>query len=117
MTISKFDKATCSLIREKLNEALKGIEGLEGLTFEVGNMRYFDTEVTIGLKAKSEDYSQENDAHVIRMAKLHGIDNISANGWKIVDYHSKKRMYPFIMTNGSGTQYKMSPADARSKLN
>lgn len=115
MTITTFDKTACRIIRQKL-EAVLAEAGIDGVTFEVGSMRYGKTDCIIKLTAKTEGAADERLGVVSRMAKLYGIANTELGGWKIIDFHAKKRLYPFIVLNPQGAQYKMSPDQARGQF-
>lgn len=115
MNIEKFDRSTCRVLRRALEDALKNV-GIEGVTFDVGGMRFSDTECTVKVVAKTAG----NGAHVADLlsmeAKFHGIASTQRNGWTLVDFHPKKHKYPFIATNENGSRYKLSISQAKMRF-
>lgn len=115
MKIEKFDRATLNILRTAMQSALEAT-GIDGVTFEVGNMRFTEAEATIKIVAKTEGAADANLGQVARMAKLHGIATIEANGWKLIEYHAKKRKYPFIALSPQFKRFKLSPDQAQNRF-
>ncbi len=115
MKIENFDRATLKTLRDAMQSALDAA-GIEGVTFEVGNMRFSPSEATIKIVAKTEGATDANLDLVARMAKLHGVASTERNGWALVEYHPKKRKYPFIATNPEGKRWKFSPEQAQNRF-
>ena len=115
MKIETFDRSSCRVLRDKL-QAVLAEAGIEGVEFEVGNMRFTANEVSIKLTAKTAGAEGERLDVVAQMAKLHGIASTERDGWRLVDYHPKKRKYPFIAENPRGTRYKMDVQQAQNRF-
>ena len=113
--MDKFDKTACRELRKAMKEALDKC-GVEGVTFDIGSMRFNDSEVTIKVVAKTEGNAQVRLDRVANMARIHGVGSMVKDGWSLVDYHSKKPKYPFIATGANGKEYKLTIAQAHARF-
>ena len=115
MKINSFDKFNCKVLRGHMQAALDNA-GLEGVTFDVGNMRFSATECTIKVVAKTAGNAVKAAIEVEWQAKRHGLASTERDGWTLVDFHPKKRKYPFIATNENGSRYKLSISQAKMRF-
>ena len=110
MKISKFDKPTCRVLREKLQEVLNSSEDLQDLEVKMGNMTYEDTRVTIKLEfmVRGSLTQEESKLEIF-------LQNWPGNGTKIVKenkgytltgYNPRDRKFPFLMTDPDGKSLK-----------
>lgn len=111
MKIEKFDRAVCRALRERMNAVLAEA-GIEGLTFEVGNMSFTNTECQIKVTAATAGAEKARAGRAEMIGKLYGLACTEKDGYKLVDFHAKKRKFPFIVEHG-GKTYKMSPDRAK----
>ena len=108
--MKEFSKANLQIVRARMNAVLAEV-GIEGVTFEIGNMRFSPTEVTIKVTAKTSG-AQDN---LVTDAKNFGIASIEKDGWKIVDFQMSRRKYPWIAEH-AGKRFKMSSNQARKQF-
>jgi len=112
MTYTKFDKKTCRQFREEL-QALLDKHGMTGLEFEVGNMRYFATEVEVKLKAKVAGVDSQAEKLVKSYASMEGMV-IEKNHLRLVEYKTRNHKYPWIyLDTRDGKRYKCSRSQAK----
>jgi hypothetical protein len=112
--IKSFDKATLRAFRTEMDALLEKYGKKTGLDFEVGNMRFSDTEVDIKVKAKVSGVKTRTDSNLELFAKMAGITNLTnRSGDRLVEYKTRSPVYPFVFERG-GKRYKCSEAQARS---
>jgi len=115
MSITKFDRNACRIVRARLEEVLAEA-GIEGVEFEVGNMSFLPNQLTIKVVGKTEGAADDQHDLLVSMTRLDNIGSLEKNGWKIIEYHSKKPKYPYIVTDGRGKRFKMTPGQARMQF-
>ncbi len=116
MKIENFDRATCKALRIAMNRVLVDA-GIEGVEFAVGSMSFSHTKCTIKVEATTAGNVEARTSVVELQAKLHGIASLTNDaGWALVDFHPKKRMYPFIATDATKKRFKLSPDQARARF-
>ncbi len=104
--MSNFTKQNLQALRNQLNEVLANA-GIEGIEFEVGNMRFTDTHADIKLKATISGAPTKEQTALRDSAHVWGLDTNKSGprGEKLVGYKSRNRKYPFIFER-NGSQYK-----------
>ncbi len=113
--ISKFDKATCRELRRSMQEAMDRMD-IDGLTIKVGNMTFTDNKVTIKVTAETDGAEDDRSQALQNAVMLHGVKELKVDGHELIDFHPKKRKFPFIMRGPQGGRYKLSPDQARSRF-
>ena len=114
-TITSFDKTVLKELRRSMQEALDRMD-IDGLSIEVGNMRFDSNTVTIKVTAKTAGADVERTDLLVEAMLRHGVKDSQAGGHQLVDYHPKKRKYPFIMSGPQGGRYRISPEQARRRF-
>ena len=110
--IKSFDKATLKALRAEMDAVLAKYGKKTGLDFEVGNMRFTETEVDIKVKAKVTGAKSRAEQGLEVFAKLYGFKLTNSNGDRLVEFKERNRKYPFIFER-NGKRYKCSESQAR----
>ena len=105
--IKEFNRPICRQLRGDLEKVLANA-GIEGVTFDVGNMSFSNTECKIKIVAKTEGFAEKNAADMTNVARIYGLADTTRAGWTLVDYTPRRRKYPFLATNPEGKTYKLS---------
>lgn len=109
--VTKFDRPTLKALRSEMQAVLDKFGA--NLDFEVGNMSFDDTEVSIKVKAKVKGAQTMEDLMLVKFAQLDGIKNLTnAKGQRLVMYKSRSPKYPYVYQDGS-KMYKCSTAQAK----
>ena len=115
--MSDLTKSDVENLRVQLQQVLDNA-GISNFDFDIGSIRYSSTDATIQLKAKVKGQKSREEIALIQYAKSDGIDptKVSARGERLVEYHTRKRKYPYIMVNKNGARYKLSTAEAKRRF-
>ena len=115
MKIDKFDTKNLDIVRAKIQTALDNID-LEGVDFTLGSIRYSDSQMTVKITTKTL-LAKLNESVALQDALLaNGINETEGNGYTIVDYHPRKRKYPFIVEGPQGGSWKMNARQVKHRL-
>jgi len=109
------DKKTCGQIRKELAKALKSVEKKFGVTCEVGNMTYDDSEVRTKLTLRTNGALTKEEQTYDTYQKIEGLPKrgtILKDASVTYGYNTRARKYPVIVTK-NGKQYKMSVANVK----
>lgn len=110
--IQSFDKATLRALRSEMEAVLEKYGKKTGLDFEVGNMRFSESEVDIKVKAKVKGAKTRTDTQLEMMVQMLGLKMTNKSGDRLVEYKTRSRKYPFIFER-SGKRYKCSQEQAK----
>lgn len=122
MKISKFDKPTCRVLREKLQEVLNSSEDLQDLEVKVGSMSYDDTKVSIRLELNVRGAPSEDEVSLDNFIKAwpeKGKTSIWKNNgnYTLIGLRWRNRKYPFIYRdNRDQKTYKTSREGMEKKF-
>lgn len=89
--------------------------GIDGFDLEIGSARFDDATVTFQLKAKLDGAVTQEQSALALHAQMDGIDinKTTPAGEKLVEYHPRKRKYPYISVKPNGSRFKMSTNQAQ----
>ena len=112
-----FTKASLSVIRRDLDNALKDVADKHSISINIGSIRYDTTSFTTRLTAAAvaTDGTVETPGRTALQRHfpeyLDKEINLS-NGLTgtIIEYHSRKRKYPFIVMGANDKRYKVNEA-------
>ena len=107
----KFDRKNLQALRAEMEAVLAKYGVDSNLQFEVGQMKFSDSEVQIKVSAKVKGAKTFNDVVLESRVKALGLV-MEKNGAKLVRYDSKKYKMPFIYEKG-GKLYKTSEDHAK----
>lgn len=115
-TITQFDKVTLKAFRSEMQALLDKFGA--NIQFEVGNMRFSESEVDIKVKAKIKGATTRTDKQLELYAKIAGVTKFENDrGDKLVGYNSRSYKYPFIYLNGlDGKRYKCDERTVKMKF-
>jgi hypothetical protein len=117
MKINTFDKNTCKALRNELNTILTKYGVDTNLVFEVGNMKYLATEVTIKLTARVAGAKPNAVVVLERNLGYSGLNSTNAAGDELVGYKPANYRYPFIyVCGGTGRRFKCSEESATKRF-
>lgn len=115
MKIEQFNTLTLRQLRTVMQRALN-LADVEGVSFEVGNIKFSANECTIKITATTDGQVAVDEGQLKRMMQTCGIAKVEADGWKLIKFDDKKRKYPFIALNPRGNQYKLTSDQARGRF-
>ena len=96
MNITELNRPTLDRLRKELNDQLYGI-AIEGVSIALGSCSYDSGQATFKLEVKVEGVETREQKALKMFAKLDGIDLDKEHPrYKLVEFHSKKRQYPYI---------------------
>lgn len=117
------DRPKCQLIRDVLNEQLSTVADGLGVSFEIGNARYDDSQVTFKLTA----LDRAADGTVVSQAEKDWNDYAVMYGFEVEDFgrafesnrteykicgiKPKSRKYPILGKRWDGKQFKFRAED------
>ena len=107
----KFDRKNLQALRAEMEAVLAKYGVDSNLQFEVGSMKFSESEVQIKVSAKVKGAKTFSDAVLESRVKALGLV-MEKNGCKLVRYDSKKYKMPFIYEKG-GKLYKTSEDHAK----
>lgn len=110
-----FNKTNLKFVRDQINSALASA-GIDGVNIELGNCRYTSNEATFKLIAKTNGALVQEQAMLDAALKREGIESKTGNGYTVVDYHPRKRKYPFIVEGPKGGRWKMTASQVKQRL-
>ena len=86
--------------------------GFKNVEFTGNTRSYGSTETTFKIVANIKGVKSKKDSNLELYAKMDGIDHTKTGrkGETIVEYHPRKRKYPYIYISRSGARYKGSAA-------
>ena len=112
----KFTPSNVGLIEREMIEVLNKYS-FKNLTFSCNTRSFWSTETTFKIVATVDGFKSNKESNLELYAKMDGIDHTKTGykGENIVEYHPRKRKYPYIYTSRSGKRFKGS-ADHMKKL-
>jgi len=113
----KFTPSNVTQMEDEMIEVLNKY-GFKNVTFS-GNTRSFGSnETTFKIVANINGTTSNADAALEFHAKMDGIDTTrkGAKGQELIEYHPRKRKYPYIYKSVSGKRYKTSASGWKSLL-
>ena len=100
MKIDKLDRPTLEMLRKALDSHLANTTmwlSFEGVSIELGSCSYDSGQATFKLQLKVDGAETREQKALKMFAKLDGIDLDKEHPrYKLVEFHSKKRQYPYI---------------------
>ena len=99
MNITELNRPTLDRLRKELNAQLYGI-AIEGVSIALGSCSYDSGQATFKLEVKVEGVETREQKALKMYAQLDGLDLDKKHPYyKLVEFHSKKRQYPYIYTD------------------
>ena len=96
MTITELNRPTLARLRTELDAQLSNIT-IDGISIGLGSCSYDGGQATFKLELKVEGAETREQKALKMFAKLDGIDLDKEHPrYKLVEFHSKKRQYPYI---------------------
>ena len=111
MTYSNFDKKACRQLRDDLQKVLDAAD-IDGLTFELGNMRFNKTSCKIQLLASTDADAEVKSDEIAQIVMRYGLKSSDTGEWVIVAFRPNSPKYP-IVAEKNGKGFKLSIAHAR----
>ena len=100
MTITELNRPTLARVRKELDYHLANTAmwlSFEGISIALGSCSYDSGQATFKLEVKVEGAETREQKALKMFAKLDGIDLDKEHPrYKLVEFHSKKRQYPYI---------------------
>ena len=100
MNITEMNRPTLERLRQELDSYLSDFTDkmeIEGVSIELGSCSYDSGQATFKLEVKVEGVETREQKALKMFAKLDGIDLDKEHPrYKLVEFHSKKRQYPYI---------------------
>ncbi len=114
MKIETFTKSNLVNLRKEINAALAGIDGIDGVKFELGTMRFDLTECSVTLKMTSAGDAEKKGADLDGIIKRYDLaSKTGAKGETLIGYNRSARRFPFQVTKADGKTYGYSLELAR----
>ena len=99
MTITELNRPTLARLRTELDAQLSNIT-IDGISIGLGSCSYDGGQATFKLEVKVDGAETREQKALKMFAKLDGIDLDKEHPYyKLVEFHSKKRQYPYIYTD------------------
>jgi len=105
-------RAKLKTLRENMQRALNEA-GLD-FTFDVGNMTFGDTEVTIKVKAVLNGATPKSKADLEKKMKVYGLGYKGKKGQTLTGFNFRSPKYPFTFVTVRGARYKCSLEQAKA---
>ncbi len=103
MNIEHFTKGNLHILRKEIEAALAGIEGISGIKFELGTMRFDLTTCSVTLNMTSAQDAEKKAADLDMIIKHYGIAGKSGrNGETLIGYNRSARRFPFQVKKADG---------------
>ena len=100
MNITEMNRPTLGRLRQELESYLSDFTNkmeIEGVSIELGSCSYDSGQATFKLEVRVEGAETREQKALKMFAKLDGIDLEKEHPrYKLVEFHSKKRQYPYI---------------------
>ena len=114
---AKFDRKNLNALRAEM-QALLSKYGIDSnLEFEVGNMKFSESEVEIKVKAKVVGAKTFSNVILETRAAALGLKLKNKFGDELVDYNTKAYKMPFVYINAAdGKRYKCSEQMAKMRF-
>jgi len=112
--MSTLTKAQVRTVRKQL-EAVFATHGITGFDLSLGNARFDSAQATFQLKVTKHGQATQEQSALSMHAVMDGIDinKTKPDGEKLIEYHPRKRKYPYISQKPNGNKYKMSTQQAK----
>ena len=90
--------------------------GFKNVQFQTDSASFSSNECTFKLVGKIEGTKSRKETELGRYAALDGVDpnKTGPKGETLIEYHSRKRKYPYIYASISGKRYKCTPTQAKN---
>jgi len=106
MNIQHFTKGNLNILRKEIEAALAGIEGIEGIKFELGTMRFDFTTCSVTLNMTSAQDTEKKAADLDMIIDRYGIAGKSGkDGETLIGYKRSARRFPFQVKKADGKIY------------
>ena len=103
MNIQHFTKGNLNILRKEIEAALAGIEGIEGIKFELGTMRFDFTTCSVTLNMTSAQDTEKKAADLDGIILRYGIAGTSGrNGETLIGFNRSARRFPFQVKKADG---------------
>ena len=115
--MSNLTKAQVTAVRKQL-EAVLNNAGITGYDLALGNARFDSAQATFQLKVTKKGQATREQSALAMHATMDGIDptKVLADGEHLIEYHSRKRKYPYISIKPNGSKFKMSTEQAQARF-
>ena len=105
--IAKFDKTNLKNIRAELNAVLAKYAVTQGMTLELGNIKFSEGEFEAKMKAKINGAVTRTETLLMSQMKYLNLQESGMSGRKLVGYNSRAHAYPFVYEQ-AGKRFKCS---------
>ena len=106
-------RARLRTLQQEMQTALEKA-GITDFEFEVGNMRFTTSEVTVKVEAKLKGVESTSDKMFKMMVEKYGLSLIGRKGETLTGYKSSRPKYPFSYTTVRGAKYKATVEQAQA---
>jgi hypothetical protein len=113
---SQFNKQNLRSLRDEMNAVLAKYGMEANLQFEVGNMRFSETEVEVKVKAKIAGAKTLGDTLLQNRAASLGLKMSNARGERLIGYKPQNHKYPFIYETREGKRFKCDEMIAKARF-
>ena len=94
--IAKFDKVNLKNIRAELNAVLAKYAVTQGMSLELGNIKFSEGEFEAKLKASIKGAVTRTDTMLASQMQYLNLQQSGLSGRKLVSYNSRAHAYPFV---------------------
>ena len=111
--ITTFDSANLTNLRADINVALAAVSSAYGISLNLGTGRYSDNNVTLKLEGSIISNGTVKTKGAVALERFYPayvgkvVTLYNGKKGKVIEYHSRKRKYPFIVEVGN-KRYKLS---------
>jgi len=115
MNMQNFTRSNVASMQDEMIEVLNKY-GFKNVQFKTDSARFSSSECTFKLTGKIAGTKTRAESELARHAAIDGVDpdKTGPKGEKLIEYHSRKRKYPYIYASISGKWYKCGPDRARN---
>ena len=117
------DRSQVKNIVKDAEEALKAVADKYGLVVDYKGARFGSTSATVKFdftEVGDDGLADSPGRNALKLYYPELVDAAVRTGArttaKVIEYHSRKRSYPFIVVTENGARYKMSESDVRNQL-
>lgn len=116
------DKVGIQILRKDIDAALAAVGARHGLKITTGNCRYGSEYATFKLDVATvtqEGNVLNKEAVALKRYYPSYVNrevDMGGTKYKVVEYHSRKQKYKFIVENATGHRYKLTENQLRTRL-
>ena len=114
--MKSFDKENLPKVRNELNAILKAYADKNGLTIDIGNIKFSAGEFKTTLDVKIVGAVTQSDKALERIMSMYQLGKIGNDGSTLTGYNSRAHAYPVQYNDINGNSMKCSIESAKRRF-